>query len=588
MTYILCGDPAPDHAAALLRRPGTHNSKYNGEARLCQILHEGSPVDITEIEALVDLYDRPIFEFKPKSNGHGPETDAGGLTLPVDVEARLAAMQWHSSGDNGIHLTQRACTASLLRAGQAVDSVVAEVLEATRRAVANDPEAADWDWAAEQHDIERMSYDFINNLHPELCELLPNPLLQKWREREAAGDVRIRVGWVAFARKWSVFGRRPSAVDTDEAAADDTNDVDSDEQPDARKKLRLRCPVIYSSSEFVKGFTPPDYLVDGVLQRRFIYALTGKTGDGKTAVILLLAYCVAEGQLFGGHICERGTVFILVGENPDDVRMRWIGLAHAMKFDLGNVDVHFIPGVFPIADIRAEVEREAKAKKREISLLIVDTSAAYFPGNDENSNTQLGGHARILREAFVQLPGQPCVIVTNHPIKSPDMDNLLPRGGGAYVAEVDGNLVGIRSENTTMVHWHGKFRGPDFEPMYFELMEVTAPDLVDSKGRSIPTVIARELSEDSHTNLRAKARAENNTVLLILAVGPEDMSTIDIALAAGWVNKRGEANKMRVRHCLNRLRDGKMVKLELGSWRVTDAGKKAALRARQRQEREPA
>jgi hypothetical protein len=272
------------------------------------------------------------------------------------------------------------------------------------------------------------------------------------------------------------------------------------EKPGARR------PVIYSSAEFTADFVPPDYLVDGVLQRRFIYALTGKTGDGKTAIILLLAYCVAEGQPFCGHDCERGTVFILVGENPDDVRMRWIGLADAVGFDIKTIDVHFIPGVFPINKIREEVEREAQEKGRTISLLIVDTSAAYFPGNDENSNAQLGAHARTLREAFVQLPGQPCVAVTNHPTKNPDMENLLPRGGGAYVAEVDGNLVAIKSDGTTTIHWHGKFRGPDFEPMVFELVEVTAPTLADSKGRSIPTIIARALNDTEYARIRVKAR----------------------------------------------------------------------------------
>jgi hypothetical protein len=37
---------------------------------------------------------------------------------------------------------------------------------------------------------------------------------------------------------------------------------------------------------FLKGFIPPDYLIDGILQRRFIYSLTAPTGGGKTAIAL--------------------------------------------------------------------------------------------------------------------------------------------------------------------------------------------------------------------------------------------------------------------------------------------------------------
>lgn len=84
LTKILCGDPAPDHAAALLRRPGTHNSKY-GEPRECHVVRAGK---LTEVETLAELYEQPLFEFKPKANGHvppsppaGENTDAG----PVDA-----------------------------------------------------------------------------------------------------------------------------------------------------------------------------------------------------------------------------------------------------------------------------------------------------------------------------------------------------------------------------------------------------------------------------------------------------------------------------------------------------------------------
>jgi hypothetical protein len=51
---------------------------------------------------------------------------------------------------------------------------------------------------------------------------------------------------------------------------------------------------ILSKAEFTMGFVPPDYLVDGIFQRRFIYALTGQTGHAKTAVALHLAQLVSS------------------------------------------------------------------------------------------------------------------------------------------------------------------------------------------------------------------------------------------------------------------------------------------------------
>jgi hypothetical protein len=47
--------------------------------------------------------------------------------------------------------------------------------------------------------------------------------------------------------------------------------------------------LILSSAQFVSGFVPPDYVIFGLLQRRFLYSLTGKTGAGKTAILLRIA-----------------------------------------------------------------------------------------------------------------------------------------------------------------------------------------------------------------------------------------------------------------------------------------------------------
>ena len=52
-------------------------------------------------------------------------------------------------------------------------------------------------------------------------------------------------------------------------------------------------PALVSKTEFLTAYTPPDWLWDGILQRRFVYSLTAKTGDGKTAVALLGSRVVA-------------------------------------------------------------------------------------------------------------------------------------------------------------------------------------------------------------------------------------------------------------------------------------------------------
>jgi hypothetical protein len=163
-----------------------------------------------------------------------------------------------------------------------------------------------------------------------------------------------------------------------------------------------------------------------------------------------------------------------------------------MGFDTGDIDVYFIPGVFKISEMYDAIGGEAKVLGG-VGAVMVDTSAAYYEGDCENDNVQAGNHARMLRQ-LTEMAGGPCVIVGCHPCKGATDDNMLPRGGGAFLNELDGNLTAIAADNMVEMHWQGKFRGPDFEPMHFEISSVTAEALKDRKGRPVWTAIAKPVT----------------------------------------------------------------------------------------------
>jgi hypothetical protein len=259
--------------------------------------------------------------------------------------------------------------------------------------------------------------------------------------------------------KLDAYWERQKKIDAMEEAANKKSAVGSDVIPKV---------LLLPSADFVNGFEPPDYVVKGLLRRRFAYAMTARTGDGKTAICILLVACVDQGLPFAGHeIKRRGLCIYFAGENPDDVRMRWLAMTREMKRKPEDFNVRFVPGVYKLSEIKARIRQEVG--DAEVSLVVIDTSAAYFPGTDENNNVELGNHARMLRKDFVELPGGPCVVIACHPTKNADEDNLQPRGGGAYVAELDGNLTCILQGNDTAeLHWQTKFRGPNFAPMTFK------------------------------------------------------------------------------------------------------------------------
>jgi len=224
-----------------------------------------------------------------------------------------------------------------------------------------------------------------------------------------------------------------------------------------------------------------------MLQRRFIYALTGQTGHGKTAIALLLfrqSRRLTQTPRSQATRSRKGAASIWLVKTPTIYGCASLGPTPCLRLD-GSADrASYIPGVFNIGQMHDRRVTETR-KLEGVDIVIVDTSAAYFLGADEN----------VLR-VVTTLPGRPCVVVLCHRIKhAMDATQLLPRGGGAFLGEIDGNLTAWKHDETLVELSYTKLRGPGFEPVTFRLEKVTTPKLVDAKGRMLPTVRAVAISE---------------------------------------------------------------------------------------------
>jgi hypothetical protein len=311
-----------------------------------------------------------------------------------------------------------------------------------------------------------------------------------------------------------------------------------------------RGPKLVSSADFVAGFVPPDYLITGILQRRFLYAITGRTGEGKTTVCLRIAAHVAEGIELNGAAVARGRVLYLAGENPDDIRMGWIVLMEQMGLDENEIAVDFVDGRFKISEIPDHILEAAT--KRQYALVIVDTSVAFSQSIDENDNVQQLAHAEALRGLIDVLPGGPTILVCCHPPKNAGDDNLQPRGGGAVIAEFDGNLTCKRTETVTEVHHQGKFRGPDFAPMHFLLESTTTARLRDSHGNLIYTVFAKPASEKDKEEISKAVEADLAAILAALNIPLTEAERRDVQVAAqaiGQLRMSGTFSMIMTRDC---------------------------------------
>ena len=330
-------------------------------------------------------------------------------------------------------------------------------------------------------------------------------------------------------------------------------------------------PILVDATEWLANSTPQEWVVDGLIQRGNLYACTAITNHGKTAIGLLLALSIAAGKKFAGREIAQGKVMILCGENPDGFRTRMRATMHAMGLDDGDLTglVTVLPQALPLSNSVEQILEEARQKEGDYALVLVDTSISYYSGDDEDDNLQARTHAWHLR-SLAELPGHPAIVANTHPTKSADRDNLLPRGGGAFLNEIDTNLTVWSEGETAVLHWHRKKRGPDFDPVPFEFHGMT----IEEHGRKVPTVYAAHITDQRATELK-RARTEADNRLLYAMLHYPDSTYAEWASSCGW---NGEQAKSKVWRSMERLKEDKLVTKFRGSLKLTKLGEEEAKR----------
>jgi RecA-family ATPase len=109
-----------------------------------------------------------------------------------------------------------------------------------------------------------------------------------------------------------------------------------------------------------------------------LYTFTGRTGEGKTSLLVILALAIAtgRGKDLIGRTVKKGRVAFCTAENPDDLRMRLMVACFALNIDLDTIDRDIM-----VSDNRVTPEaitEWVKATGETFTLIIVDTWQAYF------------------------------------------------------------------------------------------------------------------------------------------------------------------------------------------------------------------
>ena len=271
-----------------------------------------------------------------------------------------------------------------------------------------------------------------------------------------------------------------------------------------------------------------------------------------------------------------------VGENADEFRQRMICLREN-SYDADEFNgIHVLtPEAHKgLLTERGSAEVAAYAGALGgVDLVVVDTAAAFFDGDEENSNTELGEYARRLRRRLCTLPGKPCVVVCSHPTKNAKThEELVPRGGGAFVAEVDGNLTLMKCDvGASEMFWSKKFRGRIDNPVQIALTPVEAQRTRDAKGRPLRSVLAGVVEAEP---VDPKAEQGLRDRIMTLMLDGKTRTVTDVAIGmhemrAGETGGNGHPGWKRTNAEMGKLRKFKKPLLEETDkrWRSTTAGK---------------
>ena len=106
---------------------------------------------------------------------------------------------------------------------------------------------------------------------------------------------------------------------------------------------------------------------------------------------------------------------------------------------------------------------------------------------------------------------------------------------------------------------------------------MTSEKIRDSKGRLIPTVIAKTLSDTERREAEASSRGDEDGVLGILAEN-DHLSMVALATSLGWTTHAGEPNKSKVQRLVERLKKAKLVETDRSGLSLTPKGKAEAKR----------
>lgn len=146
---------------------------------------------------------------------------------------------------------------------------------------------------------------------------------------------------------------------------------------------------------------PIQFLIDGFIPQGSLSMLFGDPGCGKSFLAIDIAMCIATGSSFHSKPVKRGAVIYIAGEGYRGLTQRaWAWAAHKeIPIDNAEIYISRTSVDIPDDDAREKLTSEIYSllgDNMEPELIVLDTVARNFGGNDENSTRDMGAFIKAV------------------------------------------------------------------------------------------------------------------------------------------------------------------------------------------------
>ena len=345
MAEHLGADMAPTHFAALMRRPGTMNSKEGGGP--CEVLADtGKRCSLSDVEAYLELVEANGSLFSAHEE---PAQGTERIDGPVDVEAELAAMKYGDTSGAGVNATHCRVIPSLIWKAWAPSDIAKLVIDATmqiaeRSGLKWDRDAEEWQVnariAASYHNLFEKEYDPTTGVIP---VWLPMELHTQWANVLADGRrptiMRNGAGWHVRRKQEGERTANGGNGSNGGAGGEEENTKEEKESGTSAAPFVLRPFVAFDPAKL----KPRQFLFGKHYQRRTTGGTVAPGGTGKSTLEMVEGVSMATCRnLLGEQPLERLRVWYHNGEdNMDELNRRLAAICQYYNIPLKDLEGWF-------------------------------------------------------------------------------------------------------------------------------------------------------------------------------------------------------------------------------------------------------